>query len=157
MDNHETSLRKIPMEDATIGIMLVEDDQVDQMTVKRAFKQNKVLNPVFCAENGEEALAMLRGDGVEKITPLPKIILLDLNMPKMGGVEFLEELRKDPILKKISVFVLTTSQADEDIIATSKYNVAGYIVKPVSFESFREAVKTLDAFWALCEFPNCGK
>ncbi len=151
-DNQET-FGAILMDDVTVGIMLVEDDQVDQMTVKRAFKQNKVANPLYCAENGEEALAMLRGEKGEKISP--KIILLDLNMPKMGGVEFLEELRKDPHLKKISVFVLTTSQADEDIIATSKHNVAGYIVKPVSFDSFREAVKILDAYWASCEFPNC--
>ncbi len=152
MDNNKDNSRVFLMNDTTIGIMLVEDDQVDQMTVKRAFKQNKVANPLYCAENGEEALAMLRGDGIEKVAP--KIILLDLNMPKMGGIEFLEELRSDPNLKKITVFVLTTSQADEDIIATSKYNVAGYIVKPVSFDSFREAVKILDAYWALCEFPN---
>jgi CheY-like chemotaxis protein len=150
----KNTIKELLMDDIKIGIMLVEDDQVDQMTVKRAFKQNKVLNPLYCAENGEEALAMLRGEGTEKV--IPKIILLDLNMPKMGGVEFLEELRKDPLLKKISVFVLTTSQADEDIIATSKHNVAGYIVKPVSFDSFREAVKILDAYWTLCEFPNCG-
>lgn len=138
-----------------INILLVEDDEVDVMNVKRAFKKNNVLNPLFVANNGLEALEMLRGKNLETaITPLPRIILLDLNMPKMGGIEFLRELRKDDRLKNISVFVMTTSNEDSDKVNAYNLNVAGYILKPLSMESFIHAVSTLNNYWQLCEYPD---
>lgn len=142
------------MKNKNIGILLVEDDDIDVMNIKRAFKKNNVTNPLFFASNGVEALAMLRGsENVPKLNPTPRIILLDINMPKMGGIEFLQHLRADPIIRSISVFVLTTSNDDRDKIAAYDLNVAGYILKPVSFESFVQAVETLDAYWTLCENP----
>ncbi len=137
-----------------MSILLVEDDEVDQMIVKRSFRDNKVLNPLFCANNGEEALTMLKGDGVEKPDPFPKIILCDLNMPKLGGLELIKEIRSDKDLKNMTIFILTTSNSEKEIAEASLQNVAGYIVKPVTFDSFRDAIKTLNTFWTLCEFPD---
>jgi len=141
------------MKDKAINILLVEDDEVDVMNVQRAFKKNHILNPLHVAGNGLEALAMLRGDGVAQITPHPKIILLDLNMPRMNGIEFLQELRADPQLKALSVFVLTTSNDDQDKVAAYDLNVAGYILKPVELDNFIHAVKTMDLYWSLLELP----
>jgi CheY-like chemotaxis protein len=137
-----------------MSILLVEDDEVDQMIVKRSFRDNKVLNPLFCANNGEEAFAMLKGDGMEKPVPFPKIILCDLNMPKVGGLELVRRIRKDPELKRLTIFILTTSNSEQEIAEAAQQNVAGYIVKPVTFDSFRDAMKTLNTFWALCKFPE---
>lgn len=142
------------MEDKLVNILLVEDDSVDVMNVQRAFKKNNIQNPLYLAKNGLEGLAMLRGtDGQEMIRPRPQIILLDLNMPQMNGLEFLKELRNDPELKSISVFVMTTSKDDRDRFEAYNLNVAGYIIKPVSFEKFVEAVSILDSYWKLCEQP----
>ncbi len=141
------------MKNDTINILLVEDDEVDVMNVQRAFKKNHINNELHVAGNGLEALAMLRGDGVEAIIPKPKIILLDINMPRMNGIEFLTELRADPAFKSISVFVLTTSNDDKDRIAAYDLNVAGYILKPVELDSFIEAVATLNLYWTLTELP----
>ncbi len=134
------------------SILLVEDDEVDIMNVKRAFRKNEITFPVTVAHNGMEALAMLQGKGELAIEEKrPNIILLDINMPKMGGIEFLQELRKDPVLKPISVFIMTTSDEESDKIAAYNLNVAGYILKPLSFERFVNAVSILKEFWALCE------
>jgi len=143
------------MEEKPVNILLVEDDSVDVMNVQRAFRKNNIQNPLFVAKNGLIALDMLRGhNGMEKITPSPKIIMLDLNMPQMNGIEFLRELRSDPELKPISVFVMTTSNDDKDKFEAYNLNVAGYIIKPVSFEKFVSAVSILDSYWKLCETPN---
>ncbi len=142
------------MKDSTVNILLVEDDEVDVMNVQRAFKKNHINNKLHVAGNGLEALALLRGDGeFEKIAPRPKIILLDLNMPKMNGIEFLQELRNDPEFESISVFVLTTSGDERDIVAAYKLNVAGYILKPVELDNFIQALSTLDLYWSLIEMP----
>lgn len=142
------------MEDKLVNILLVEDDTVDVMNVERAFKKNNIQNPLFTAKNGIEALAMLRGTHATTIIqPRPQIILLDLNMPQMNGLEFLKEIRKDPGLKSISVFVMTTSNDDRDRCEAYNLNVAGYILKPVSFEKFVAAVSILDSYWKLCEQP----
>lgn len=133
-------------------ILLVEDDEVDVMNVKRAFKKNHIQNPLLVAGNGLDALEILRSKNLD--VPRPKIILLDLNMPKMGGIEFLKELRKDPELSSISVFVMTTSNEDSDKVEAYNLNVAGYILKPLSMERFIEAVSTLKSYWMLCEFPS---
>jgi len=141
------------MTEKTINILLVEDDEVDVMNVKRAFRKNNLTNPIFHAGNGIEALQMLRGETPAEMIGLPRIILLDLNMPRMGGIEFLHELRKDPYLKNISVFVMTTSNEDKDKVDAYNLNVAGYILKPLSMESFVNAVSILKNYWTLCEYP----
>ena len=136
-------------------ILLIEDDSVDVMNVQRAFKKNNITNPLHIAFNGVEALNMLRGaNGKPKLNPMPRIILLDINMPKMNGLEFLRELRNDPELRSISVFVMTTSNDDQDKIEAYSLNVAGYILKPLSFEKFVNAVCILNSYWKLCEQPE---
>ncbi len=141
------------MNDDTVNILLVEDDEVDVMNVQRAFKKNHIRNSLYVAGNGLEALALLRGEGEQPIVPRPKIILLDINMPRMNGIEFLTELRADPEFKSISVFVLTTSNDDKDRIAAYDLNVAGYILKPVELDDFIQAVATLDLYWTLTRLP----
>jgi CheY-like chemotaxis protein len=131
-------------------ILLVEDDTIDAMTVKRAFKELKVNNPLAHALNGEEALAQLQHEESEA----PCVILLDLNMPKMNGVEFLKIAKDDPSLKMIPVVVLTTSNEERDIVESFKLGVAGYIVKPVDYRKFVEAIRTIDLYWTLSELPN---
>lgn len=130
------------------SVLLVEDDIVDQMTVKRAFKELKITNRLDIAGNGLEALDLLRGS-----SDLPCIILLDLNMPKMNGIEFLRELRKDEKLRGLTVVVLTTSKEDTDKIESFRLNVAGYILKPVDYEQFVKTVSTIDLYWTLSEVP----
>ncbi len=132
-----------------VNILLVEDDEVDVMNVKRAFKKNSITNPLYIANNGLDALEMLRSGKV----PYPHIIILDINMPKMNGIEFLRELRADKDLMSASVFVMTTSNEDSDKINAYNLNVAGYILKPLSFEKFIESVATLKSYWKLCERP----
>jgi CheY-like chemotaxis protein len=136
-----------------INIMLIEDDEVDVMNVKRAFLKNNISNPLYVASNGKEALQMLQ-DESENAIPKPSIILLDLNMSKMGGIEFLRIIRQEPALKNISVFVMTTSNQQNDKIDAYNLNVAGYIVKPLSIERFILAVSTLKSYWTLCEYPE---
>ncbi|MBT3302680.1 MAG: response regulator [Bacteroidetes bacterium] len=142
------------MEDNLLNILLVEDDMVDVMNVQRAFKKNNITNPLYVAHNGLEALNMLKGEnGVEKLTPTPKIVLLDINMPKMNGIELLRAMRADKNLKSISVFMMTTSNEDSDKIEAYSLNVAGYILKPINFEKFVTAVSTLNNFWKMIELP----
>jgi CheY-like chemotaxis protein len=129
-------------------ILLIEDDRVDIMTVQRALKKNKISNPLHIARTGQEALNMLRGDnGAEKISPPPALILLDLNLPKMSGIEFLSELRSDPELKELHIIVLTSSDEPKDRSAAFEYDVDDYIVKPHSFAEFTSAMSTILALW----------
>lgn len=128
-------------------ILLVEDDRVDIMTVQRAMKKIDVSNPLYVARTGVEALGMLRGDGFPRIEPMPSLILLDLNLPKMGGIEFLKELRADPELSTLQVIVLTSSNEPGDRAAAFKYEVDDYIVKPHSFEDFSNAMSIMIADW----------
>ena len=145
-------------EEKLLNILLVEDDSVDVMNVQRAFKKNNITNPLHIAFNGVEALNMLRGtNGKPKLNPTPRIILLDINMPKMNGLEFLREMRMDPELRSISAFVMTTSNDDQDKIEAYSLNVAGYILKPLSFEKFVNAVAVLSSYWKLCEQPVSNK
>lgn len=143
------------MEERIINILLVEDDEVDVMNVKRAFKKYKITNPLFVAGNGVDALAMLRNSdsGTPKVPTNRRLILLDLNMPKMNGLEFLQQLRQDKELKRTPVIVLTTSDEDKDRIEAYNLNVAGYILKPVTFGNFAEVMVALNKYWALCEMP----
>ena len=136
------------------SLLLIDDDEVDVMTVKRALKKNNITNTLYIANNGLEALAMLRGKEMPKLLAgQRRLILLDLNMPKMGGIEFLRELRADPELKLLPVIVLTTSNEDQDKVEAYNLNVAGYIIKPVTFSKFVEAVETLNKYWTLSEMP----
>ena len=138
------------MDDRQLNILLVEDDQVDVMNVQRAFSRNKIANPLQVAGNGVEALEKLRSGEV----PLHRLlILLDLNMPRMNGIEFLRELRRDTELHHLPVVVLTTSDDERDRIEAYQLNVAGYIVKPVTFQNFCDAMTTLDKYWQLVEMP----
>ncbi len=129
--------------DDNAGILLVEDDRVDVMTVQRALSRYKISNPLYVARTAVDALQMLRGDGVEKIDPPPSLILLDLNLPRMSGVEFLRELRKDADLRDLSVIVLTSSNEPNDRAAAFRYEVEDYIVKPHSFDEFASAIRTV--------------
>ena len=138
------------MAERALNILLVEDDEVDVMNVERAFERNKMTSALFVAGNGLEALALLRSN---KIPKERRLIILDLNMPKMNGIEFLEELRRDPELSGTPVVVLTTSNDDQDKLDAFSFNVAGYLLKPVTFSSFCERMATLDKYWALVEMP----
>jgi CheY-like chemotaxis protein len=143
------------VQERVINILLVEDDEVDVMNVRRAFKKNNITNPLYVATNGIEALAMLRNENGNPaiVPPTRRLILLDLNMPKMSGIEFLHELRTDPELRKTPVIVLTTSNQDKDRVEAYNLNVAGYILKPVTFTNFAETMATLNRYWMLCELP----
>jgi CheY-like chemotaxis protein len=138
------------MAERQLNILLVEDDEVDVMNVRRAFERNNVSNPLFVAGNGLEALEMLRNGTVPSER---RLILLDLNMPKMNGIEFLHALRSDPELSAAPVVVLTTSNDDQDKIDAYNLNVAGYLLKPVTFSSFCERMTTLNKYWMLVEMP----
>ena len=131
-------------------ILLVEDDQVDVMTVMRALKEIKVTNPVVNMENGEEALKYLRDPDSAK----PCIILLDLNMPIMNGFEFLQVVKHDAQLKRIPVVVLTTSEEQQDKVNSFDLGVAGYIAKPVDYRRFVEVMRSIDAYWTISEMPQ---
>lgn len=135
------------------SILLVEDDEVDVMNVRRAFQKSNITNPLLVAGNGLEALELLRAPRGPGAPHLPSLILLDLRMPKMSGIEFLRELRADPLLKKLIVVVLTTSDDEKDVCSAYDLNVAGYIVKPVTFDNFLHAVTTLNLYWTLSEIP----
>jgi CheY-like chemotaxis protein len=133
-----------------LNVLLVEDDEVDVMNVRRAFKKNNICNPLWVAGNGLEALEMLRGSDIPRDR---RLILLDLNMPKMNGIEFLRELRADPELKLIPVVVLTTSDDERDRVEAYNLSVSGYILKPVTLVNFVEAMATLNKYWTLVEMP----
>ncbi|ADE13052.1 response regulator [Sideroxydans lithotrophicus] len=138
------------MRTADKPILLVEDDQVDVMTVIRALGEIRVTNPIVNRENGEEALKYLRDPGSER----PCIILLDLNMPIMNGIEFLQIVKQDENLKRIPVVVLTTSEEQQDKIRSFDLGVAGYMAKPVDYRQFVEVMRTLDAYWTISEVPQ---
>jgi CheY-like chemotaxis protein len=141
------------IENLMLNILLVEDDEVDIMTVQRAFKKGNITNPLYLAGNGIEALALLRDTPQQPslIPPDRRLILLDLNMPKMNGLEFLQELRADSTIRHIPVVVLTTSNEERDRVQAYNLNVAGYILKPVTFSTFVDLMITLNKYWALCE------
>lgn len=131
------------------SILLVEDDVVDQMSVQRSFKDLKIVHRLGIKENGVEALEHLR----DKSAARPFLILLDLNMPKMNGLEFLRELRKDEELKMLPVVVLTSSKEERDKVESFGLNVAGYMIKPVDYRDFVEVIRTIDRYWATSEVP----
>jgi CheY-like chemotaxis protein len=139
-----------PTTERLLNILLVEDDEVDVLNVRRAFQKNHITNPLFVASNGVDALAQLRGGAIPRDR---RIILLDLNMPQMNGIELLREIRHDPELNLTPVIVLTTSNDERDRIEAYNLNVAGYLLKPVTFANFCEVMAALNKYWALVELP----
>ncbi len=137
----------------TINLLIVEDDEIDYMGLSRALSSMKIRNPVYRVHDGIEALEALRGLNGRKKLPRPYIILLDINMPRMGGIELLEHLRADEDLKDSIVFILTTSSAEEDVSQAYAHNVAGYIVKSDARNSFIAATELLDVYWEIVTMP----
>lgn len=137
------------MRNANKPILLIEDDQVDAMTVRRALGDLHVTNPLVQREDGEAALEYLHDPGADK----PCIILLDLNMPKMGGIEFLQAAKQDEALKVIPVVVLTTSSEQQDKIDSFNLGVAGYMAKPVDYRQFVEVMRSINTYWTISEMP----
>ena len=135
------------MDKKVLNILLVEDDEVDILNVKRAFRKQNLNHDLSIVRDAIQALEYLR----DSSNILPHVVLLDINMPKMNGIEFLREIRKDKILSYLTVFILTTSNSDNDKFEAYNLNVAGYILKPVMFESFISAIKTLDDYWNFIE------
>lgn len=131
-------------------ILIVEDDDVDVMTIRRAFKEIHVANPVVRHENGELAIDYLR----DRRSSMPCIILLDLNMPVMGGIEFLEAIKRDDQLRRIPVIVLTTSKEHEDKVNSFNFSVAGYMEKPVDYRRFVDIMRSIDLYWSFSELPE---
>ena len=139
-----------PQSDRKLNILLVDDDELDVMNVQRAFRKNNIQNPLYVAHDGVEGLERLR-DGT--VPGDRRLVLLDLNMPRMSGIEFLRELRADPALRNTSVVVLTTSAEDRDRVEAYKLHVAGYIIKPVTLLAFVEIMATLNKYWSVSELP----
>lgn len=137
-----------------VTILIVDDDQVDLRAVRRGLTKNKIANPVREASDGQQALDMLRGVNGQVRVPRPYLILLDLNMPRMNGIRFLEEIRRDPELTDSIVFVLTTSNADQDRIDSYKHHVAGYIVKSDAGMEFLKLIQLLERFVLVVQFPS---
>jgi CheY-like chemotaxis protein len=128
----------------------VDDDSVDVMNVQRAFKKNNITNQIWVASNGIEALEVLRNGAMPRDR---RLVLLDLNMPKMNGIEFLRELRNDATLAMTSIVVLTTSQEDRDKVEAFRLHVAGYLLKPIEFNEFVALMAALNRYWMLVELP----
>ena len=141
------------MEVNEVHLLLIEDDQVDAEAIQRAFRRQRIANPFVVVPDGEEALKALRGEDGHDPVPRPYLILLDLNMPRMNGIEFLQALRRDPELQRSIVFVLTTSAREEDKLAAYEEHVAGYILKSRAGEDFLEVIKLLHTYWRIIEFP----
>lgn len=133
-----------------VSLLIVDDDDIDVMGVRRALEKLKIANPNFRAKDGLEALEMLRDGSI----PPPSIVLLDLNMPRMNGIEFLRELRADKELTKTVVFVLTTSKAEEDMAMAYEKHIAGYMTKSAINRDFMKAVGLLEHYWRIVELPR---
>lgn len=134
----------------TPSILLIDDDDIDAMSVQRALQKMKVANPLIRAKDGLEGLEILQSEAIDT----PFLILLDLNMPRMNGLEFLNKLRQEGPWHNTVVFVLTTSKADEDRVAAYEQHISGYIIKENLQSGFEELVKLLDHYWRLVEFPD---
>ena len=136
-----------------VTVLVVDDDEVDLMAIERSFRQRRIANDIVAAKDGVEALAILRG--AEERPPLarPYVILLDLNMPRMNGFEFLREIRQDPALRAAIIFVLTSSESEEDRAAAYASNIAGFIVKSDAGRGFLATIEMIEHFWRVVEFP----
>lgn len=142
------------MIDKVVNLLLIEDDSLDIMHVERTFKKLNIIHKLYVAKNGQEALSLLKGEGVEKVYPLPSLIMLDINMPKMDGFEFLSILRNDEELKDIKVFIMTTSNQEEDKNMAKALGVSGYIVKPLNLTN---PASSMDNFSLMIDLLNLKK
>jgi len=138
---------------APLVILLVEDDLADQKLIKTSLRNEKIANDLYMVQTGEEGMDFLyRRGNYSDGTPQPDLILLDLNMPGMGGKEFLRQIKEDEKLKQIPVVILTTSDAEKDIIDSYKLQASGYVHKPVTLGEFKEGMKKLKEYWfVLCK------
>lgn len=134
-------------------ILLVEDDKVDRMRVKRALRDLRITNPLRTASDGVEALEFLMDPHNDR----PCLILLDINMPRMGGIEFLRKAKALEGIRLIPVIVLTGSTADKDRIESFNLGVAGYMIKPPDYRQLVEVIRTIDLYWTINELPGGGK
>lgn len=137
----------------SVTLLLVEDDDVDVESLRRAFQKARIANPIVRARDGVEAIELLRGVAPHPPLPRPYLILLDLKMPRMGGLEFLGELRRDPVHQDAVVFVLTTSSDEEDKVKAYNHKVAGYIPKSTLPDPFIDLTVMLDYYWRIVELP----
>lgn len=135
---------------ANKSFVLIEDDEVDILSIKRAFKELNVSNPLVIVKNGQDALDYL--EGIQD--NLPALIFLDLNMPKLNGIEFLQHIKAQDKLKVIPVVILTTSSNYVDINKSFENYAAGYIVKPMDFTNFKEIIRKVYDYWSICELPK---
>ncbi|PCI45110.1 MAG: two-component system response regulator [Moraxellaceae bacterium] len=137
-----------------VSLLMVEDDDLDATAITRAFKKLRIANPLIRAKDGVEALEYLRGENGRTKIAKPYMILLDLNMPRMDGIEFLAELRKDSTLSNSVIIVLTTSAADKDKVAAYDNHVAGYVIKSDLGSSFLEVIQLIDCYWKIVSLPE---
>jgi two-component system, chemotaxis family, response regulator Rcp1 len=148
-------MSNVVFESRPVEILLVEDNPGDARLTVEALKEGKIRNNLFHAKDGVEALAYLRREGEHKDAPTPDIVLLDLNLPRKDGREVLGEMKQDPALKSIPVVVLTTSEAEQDILSSYKLHANCYITKPVDLEKFIDIVKAIEDFWlAVVKLPS---
>lgn len=145
------------MNENQVTFLVVDDNDLDVEKIERGFARFNIANPVIRAKDGLDALDYLRGEGGRERVKRPYVVLLDLNMPRMNGIEFLEELRNDPELADTSVFVLTTSDHKHDIRDAHQHNVAGYVVKPFNKVEMLEVLSTLNLHWSLGEYSQDGR
>lgn len=141
---------------AQITFLIVEDNDLDVEKVERGFKRLDVTNDLIRAKDGQEALDILRGTDGRARLEKPYVVLLDLNMPRMNGHEFLVELRNDEELKATTVVILTTSDNEKDIKEAYDQHVAGYLVKPISMGNMIDTLGKLEGFLTLCKYPQNG-
>ena len=138
-----------------VDVLLVEDDEGDVFMTKEAFEFHKITNPLHVVSDGEQALQFVRGTGPFAGAPRPGLILLDVNLPRLSGLEVLAELKRDPELLLIPVVMLTTSRAEEDILRSYELHANAYVSKPVDFEQFVRAIQQIDDFFlTLVELPR---
>ena len=130
-----------------IEILLIEDSPADILLTREAFEESRILNTLHVAEDGVQAMDFLRKCGAYASAPRPDLILLDLNLPRKNGREVLAEIKADPDLKKIPIVVLTTSSAEEDVLKAYDLSANCYVVKPVGFDNFMEAMQSIRHFW----------
>jgi CheY-like chemotaxis protein len=141
-----------------IKVLLVEDDEGDVVLIREAFEDNKVRNELAVVADGVEAMAYLRGEGEFAERKRPDLVLLDLNLPRKDGREVLAEVKSDPQLRFIPVVVLTTSEADEDILRSYDLHANAYVTKPVDFDRFIEVVRQIDEFFvSIVRLPHGGE
>jgi CheY-like chemotaxis protein len=137
----------------TVTLLLVDDDDGDAKSVQRAFTSARIVNPIVRAIDGINALEILRGSNGKAKLATPYMLLVDLNMPRMNGIELVQALRQDPDLHSCIIFVLTTSRRDEDKVAAYDLNVAGYIVKEHAGQDFQRLIEMMQCYWRVVELP----